>query len=60
MYTSYISSLPRSAPSSLTFELAVRMINLAADANDAGLPVAAEHLIHLAYQVLDRPTELGI
>jgi hypothetical protein len=39
--------------------LAERLINLAADASDAGFPVAAEHLIHLADQVLDRPAELG-
>jgi hypothetical protein len=38
--------------------LAERLINLAADASDAGFPVAAEHLIHLADQVLDRPAEL--
>ena len=39
--------------------LAERLINLAADASDAGFPVAAEHLIHLADQVLDRPAELS-
>jgi hypothetical protein len=39
--------------------LAERLINLAADASDAGFPVAAEHLIHLADQVLNRPAELG-
>ena len=59
MHTSHISKLPRSPPFSLAFELVERLINLAADANDAGFPVAAEHLIHLADQVLDRPTELG-
>jgi predicted kinase len=39
--------------------LAERLINLAADASDAGFTVAAEHLIHLADQVLNRPAELG-
>ena len=38
--------------------LAERLITLAADAGDAGFPVAAEHLIHLADQTLDRPVEL--
>jgi hypothetical protein len=37
--------------------LAERLITLAADAGDAGFPVAVEHLIHLADQVLDRPME---
>jgi hypothetical protein len=60
MHTSHIDRLPCSPPSSLAFELVERLINLAADANDAGYPVAAEHLIHLADQVLDRPTELGV
>ena len=38
--------------------LAERLITLAADAGDASFPVAAEHLIHLADQILDRPLEL--
>jgi len=38
--------------------LAERLINLAADADEAGFPVASEHLIHLADQMLDRPAEL--
>jgi hypothetical protein len=38
--------------------LAEQLINLAADADDAGFPVASEHLIHLADQMLDRPAEL--
>jgi hypothetical protein len=42
-----------------TLSLAERLLNLAADAGDAGFPVAAEHLIHLADQVLNRPAELG-
>jgi hypothetical protein len=37
-----------------------RLINLAADADDAGFPVASEHLIHLADQMLDRPAELRL
>jgi hypothetical protein len=40
--------------------LAERLITLAADAGDAGFPVAAEHLIHLADQILDRPVELRV
>jgi hypothetical protein len=60
MHTSHIDRLPRFPSSSITFELVERLINLAADAKDAGFPVAAEHLIHLADQVLDRPTELGL
>ena len=38
--------------------LAERLNTLAADAGDAGFPVAAEHLIHLAGQILDHPVEL--
>ena len=57
MHTSHIDGLLRSLTGPLT--LAERLINLAADASDAGFPVAAEHLIHLADQVLDRPAELG-
>jgi hypothetical protein len=38
--------------------LAERLITLAADAGDAGFPEAAEHLIHLASQILDQPVEL--
>jgi len=57
MHMSRIDGLLRPLASPLT--LAERLINLAADACDAGYPVAAEHLIHLADQVLDRPAELG-
>ena len=46
----------RSADSPLS--LAERLITLAADAGYAGFPVAAEHLIHLADRILDRPLEL--
>jgi hypothetical protein len=60
MHTSHIDSLPNSTRFSVAFELVERLINLAADANDAGFPVAAEHLIHLADQLLDRPMELGL
>jgi hypothetical protein len=60
MHTSHIDRLPNSTPFSVAFELVERLINLAADANDAGFPVAAEHLIHLADQLLDRPMELGL
>ena len=48
----------RSADSPLS--LAERLITLAADAGDAGFPVAAEHLIHLADHILDRPVELRV
>jgi hypothetical protein len=34
--------------------LAKRLITLAVDAGDAGFPVAAEHLIHLADQILGK------
>ena len=57
MQVSRIDGLLRPLLDRLT--LAERLINLAADAGDAGFPVAAEHLIHLADQVLDRPAELG-
>jgi hypothetical protein len=57
MQVSRIDGLLRPLVDRLT--LAERLINLAADAGDAGFPVAAEHLIHLADQVLDRPAELG-
>lgn len=57
MHTSHIDGLLR--PLTYPLTLAERLINLAADAGDAGFPVAAEHLIHLADQILDRPTELG-
>jgi hypothetical protein len=56
MDMSHIDGLLRPLTRPLT--LAERLINLAADARDAGFPVAAEHLIHLADQVLDRPSEL--
>jgi len=57
MHVSHTDRLVRPLISTLT--LAERLINLAADAGDAGFPVAAEHLIHLADQVLNRPAELG-
>jgi hypothetical protein len=57
MHVGHIDGLLRPLTDPLT--LAERLINLAADAGDAGFPVAAEHLIHLADQVLDRPAELG-
>jgi hypothetical protein len=57
MHVSHIDGLARPLIGPLT--LAERLIDLAADAGDAGFPVAAEHLIHLADQVLDRPAELG-
>jgi hypothetical protein len=57
MQVSRIDGLLRPVVDRLT--LAERLIKLAADAGDAGFPVAAEHLIHLADQVLDRPAELG-
>jgi hypothetical protein len=47
-------------PADCPLSLAERLIALAADAGDAGFPVAAEHLIHLADQILDRPVELRI
>jgi len=47
-------------PADCPLSLAERLITLAADAGDAGFPVAAEHLIHLADQILDRPAELGV
>ena len=47
-------------PADCPLSLAERLINLAADAGDAGFPVAAEHLIHLADQILDRPVELRV
>ena len=47
-------------PADCPLSLAERLITLAADAGDAGLPVAAEHLIHLADQILDRPAELRV
>jgi hypothetical protein len=50
---SHMGGLPRPLTCPLT--LAERLINLAVDARDAGFPVAAEHLIHLADQVT-RPT----
>ena len=58
MHVSHIDGLVRPLIGPLT--LAERLINLAADAGDAGFPVAAEHLIHLADQVLGRPAELGM
>ena len=57
MHVSHTDRLVRPLIGTLT--LAERLINLAADAGDAGFPVAAEHLIHLADQVLYRPAELG-
>ena len=57
MHMSQIDGLLRPLTGPLT--LAERLINLAADASDDGFPVAAEHLIHLADQVLNRPVELG-
>jgi hypothetical protein len=57
MHMSQIDGLLRPLTGPLT--LAERLINLAADASAAGFPVAAEHLIHLADQVLDRPAELS-
>ena len=45
-------------PADCPLSLAERLITLAADAGDAGFPVAAEHLIHLADQILDRPVQL--
>jgi hypothetical protein len=57
MHVSHTDRLVRPLIGTLT--LAERLINLAADAGDAGFPVAAEHLIHLADQVLNRPAELG-
>ena len=47
-------------PVDCSLSLAERLITLAADAGDAGFPVAAEHLIHLADQILDRPAELRV
>ena len=47
-------------PGDCPLSLAERLITLAADASDAGFPVAAEHLIHLADQILDRPVELRV
>ena len=47
-------------PADCPLSLAERLITLAADAGDAGFPVVAEHLIHLADQILDRPAELGV
>jgi hypothetical protein len=47
-------------PADCPLSLAERLITLAADAGDAGFPVAAEHLIHLADQILDRPVELRV
>lgn len=58
MHISHFDGLPHPLMSPLT--LAERLINLAADASNANLPVAAEHLIHLADQVLDRPAELRV
>ena len=58
MHVSHIDGPLRPPPCPLT--LAERLISLAADARSAGFTVAAEHLIHLADQVLDRPTELGL
>ena len=49
-----METVQRSADSPLS--LAERLITL--DAGYAGFPVAAEHLIHLADQILDRPVEL--
>jgi len=57
MHVSHTDRLVRPLIGTLT--LAERLINLAADAGDAGFPVAAEHLIHLADQVLNRPAELS-
>jgi len=57
MHVSHTDRLVRPLIDTLT--LAERLINLAADAGDAGFPVAAEHRIHLADQVLNRPAELG-
>ena len=56
MRMSHNDGLLRPPPCALT--LAERLISLAADASSAGFTVAAEHLIHLADQVLDRPAEL--
>jgi hypothetical protein len=56
VHITHINELQRSGTDPVT--LVERLINLAADANDAGFPVASEHLIHLADQMLDRPAEL--
>jgi hypothetical protein len=56
VYITHINGRQRSGTDPVT--LVERLINLAADAGDAGFPVASEHLIHLADQMLNRPAEL--
>jgi len=47
--------MPAMAPVMSPLVLCDRLLRLAEDADHAGFPVAAEHLLHLADVVLDRP-----
>lgn len=51
-------AMPAMAPTISPLVLCDRLLRLAEDAGHAGFPVAAEHLLHLAGEVLDRPCTL--
>lgn len=46
---------PQKAPTMSPLMLSDRLLRLAEDADHAGFPVAAEHLLYLASEVLDQP-----
>jgi hypothetical protein len=48
-------AVPPMAPVISPLVLCDRLLRLAEDADHAGFPVAAEHLLHLADDVLDPP-----
>ena len=49
--------VPQPAPAMSPLMLCDRLLRLAEDADNAGFPVAAEHLLDLANEVLDQPIE---
>ncbi len=56
---SHISRIaPEAALEISPLVLCDRLITLAQDADRAGFPVAAEHLLYLASEVLDEPATL--
>jgi hypothetical protein len=49
--------IPQVAPTMSPLVLCDRLLRLAEEADHAGFPVAAEHLLYLANEVLDKPAE---
>jgi len=47
--------VPETAPTVSPLVLCDRLLRLAEEADHAGFPGAAEHLLDLAYEVLDEP-----